>query len=469
MIYNKYTYKQNRMTHRFSRKVKRKNKKTLRRRYKLHGGAGSPKSSKTPEEYNDADLLTPPEKPPSSSSSMVRGRRGIRENPMNPMKWLGHFQGRVARRLSANASAAEPFVPVFVNYWDKKITPVYHTNGMTPRQRRFIQNIATRKSFTNEMMKRIIQNKLPYDAKVAEYLKEVGMKRVVKALLLDTTAPYALERVIVVGDARRYPRCAILDPDGNIVVTSNPPTSSKPITTDHIQVFRYSDGAYLKAKYSSLSRNRKMIGDIAFREGDLISPDEDDNVEFLNYSNNKDKGSFHHRHMSNHGITVAPDGGIIMCFNDIGLPIIVRFDDKGNEIGSLNGSAFYGIGGLAFDPQGRLVVASSKDNSVNVYDYKPYDPENIDTVVNFITHWNTFTFNEPRSVAFNRNGNLLVLERSGLLKILKYPEGSLIQSIDCKATSDTSQCAPTCVSAGHNGDIMVCDRSNMCIKIFTQL
>lgn len=68
-----------------SRKVKRKNKKTLRRRYKLHKlhrGAGSPmgsKSSNTPpeeESYDDAELLTTspehPESSPSASSLTVR-------------------------------------------------------------------------------------------------------------------------------------------------------------------------------------------------------------------------------------------------------------------------------------------------------------------------------------------------------------------------------------------------------------
>jgi hypothetical protein len=71
-------------------------------------------------------------------------------------------------------------------------------------------------------------------------------------------------------------------------------------------------------------------------------------------------------------------------------------------------------------------------------------------------------------VAFDRNGNLLVAETSGLLKIVKYPEGSLIQSIDCRAQSDTRPCTPIYVTTGQDGDILVCDKMNMCIKIFAQ-
>ena len=282
-----------------SRRAKRKTQKTLRRRYKLHRGAGSPRGSesiKTPEEelYDDAELLTTsPENPITSSSSLtVRGSR----TRQNPMKWLGPFQKPFVGRI-ASAGISE-------------------MRGMTPRQREFIQNIATRKSFTVEMMKRLIENKLPrHSNKVAKYLAEVARKRVVSSLLRDSDS-YVLDRVIMIGGPTtstpyRWPHCMFLDPDGNIVVGSNTPYRFQDEPADRVQVFRYNDGKLLKSMCASTSE----IGNIVFRDGFIIFP-EGKKISFYNYSNGKMIQQLFKPEIEIYkGITVAPEGAMIMGFN----------------------------------------------------------------------------------------------------------------------------------------------------------
>lgn len=451
-----------------SRRAKRKTQKTLRRRYKLHRGAGSPRGSesiKTPEEelYDDAELLTTsPENPITSSSSLtVRGSR----TRQNPMKWLGPFQKPFVGRI-ASAGISE-------------------MRGMTPRQREFIQNIATRKSFTVEMMKRLIENKLPrHSNKVAKYLAEVARKRVVSSLLRDSDS-YVLDRVIMIGGPTtstpyRWPHCMFLDPDGNIVVGSNTPYRFQDEPADRVQVFRYNDGKLLKSMCASTSE----IGNIVFRDGFIIFP-EGKKISFYNYSNGKMIQQLFKPEIEIYkGITVAPEGAMIMGFNQSsysGTTVrIVRTDLKGVEIDSVyiaDIDKAFDLCGLTFDQQGKLVVTLCSDEKIDIriYDYTPYTPFNSKkpSSAPFISTrapWKTIIFhsvNRPGMVSFDRNGNLLVTDTTGLVNIMKYPEGSLVQSIDCRAQSDTQPCTPIYVTAGHNGDILVCDKKNMCIKIFT--
>jgi len=448
-----------------SRRAKRKTQKTLRRRYKLHRGAGSPRgseSSKTPEEeiYDDAELLTTsPENPITSSSSSlaVRGSR----TRQNPMKWLGPFQKPFVGRIASAGISEMP--------------------GMTPRQRKLIQNIAARKSFTDEMIKRLIENELPHHSnKVAKYLAEVARKRVVKSLLLHSNA-YDLDRVIMIGGPTstpyRQPHCMFLDPDGNIVVGSNTPYSFQNEPADRVQVFRYNDGELLKSMCASTSG----IGNIVFRDGFIIFP-EGENISFYNYSNGKMIQQLFKPEIEIYrGIAFAPEGAMIMGFTSYydynpTYVRIVRTDWKGVEIDSvyIENIDKANLCGLTFDQQGKLVVTlcSGEKIDIRIYDYTPFNPKKPSRAPFISTRapWKTMIFhnvNRSGMVAFDRNGNLLVAETSGLLKIVKYPEGSLVQSIDCRAQSDTQPCTPIYVTAGHNGDILVCDKKNMCIKIFT--
>lgn len=440
-----------------------KPKKTLRRRYKLYRGAGSP-SNTTPEEesYDDAELLTTSPEHPKSSPLTVRG---IRRSTENPMKWLGPLQKPIVGRI-ASAGISE-------------------MRGMTPRQRKLIQNIATRKSFTDEILKRLIVNKLPYHSnKVAKYLSEVGRKRVVKSLLLDPNA-YVLDRVIMIGGHKtgtsfyRWPHCMFLDPDGNIVVGSNTPYSFKDEPADRVQVFRYNDGELLK----SMCASTVEIGNIVFRDGFIIFP-EGKMISFYNYSNGKMIQQLFKPEIEIYkGITVAPEGAMIMGFTSYydynpTAVRIVRTDWKGGEIDSVyicdtesGTDVTPRLCGLTFDQQGKLVVTLCSDEKIDIriYDYTPFNPKKPSRAPFISTRapWKR-SVNRSGMVAFDRTGNLLVAETSGLLKIVKYPEGSLIQSIDCRAQSDTQPCTPIYVTAGHNGDILVCDKNNMCIKIFTQ-
>ena len=444
-------------------------KGTLRRRYKLHRGAGSPRGSRSsnmpPEEetYDDAELLTTSPEDPKSSMVRVRGRgRGIR-SIQNPTKWLGPLQKSVVGRI-ASAGISE-------------------MRGMTSRQRKLIQTIATRKSFTDEILKRLIENKLQhYDNKMAKYLSEVGRKRVVRALLLDPNA-YVLDRVIMIGETgtlyrfNRWPHCMFLDPDGNIVVGSNTPYSFQDEPADRVQVFRYNDGMLLK----SMCASTVEIGNIVFRDGFIIFP-QGKMISFYNYSNGKMTQQLFKPEIEIYkGITVAPEGAMIMGFtsyyNDNPTYVrIVRTDWKGGEIDSVyidDIDKAFNLYGLTFDQQGKLVVTLRSDEKfdIRIYDYTPFNPKKPSRAP-FISNrapWKTMIFHSVSGmVAFDRNGNLLLADTRGLLKIVKYPEGSLIQSIDCRAQSDTQPCNPTDVTAGQNGDILVCDKKNMCIKIFTQ-
>lgn len=441
-------------------------KRTLRRRYKLHRGAGSPKGSRSSnmspqeESYDDAELLTTSPEDPKSLRVRVRGR-GIRSTE-NPMKWLGPFQKPVVGRIASAGISEMP--------------------GMARRQRKFIQNIAIRKSLTDEMLNRLIENKLPHrDNKMAKYLVETARKRVVRSLLLDANV-YGLDRVIMIGSHKtgtlyRWPHCMFLDPDGNIVVGSNTPYSFQDEPADRVQVFRYNDGMLLK----SMCASTVEIGNIVFRDGFIIFP-EGKKISFYNYSNGKMTQQLFKPEIEIYkGITVAPEGAMIMGFtsyyNDNPTYVrIVRTDWKGVEIDSVyidDIDKAFNLYGLTFDQQGKLVVTLRSDEKfdIRIYDYTPFNPKKPSRAP-FISNraqWKTMIFHSVSGmVAFDRNGSLLVAETSGLLKIVKYPEGSLIQSIDCRAQSDTQPCTPSYVTAGHNGDILVCDKNNMCIKIFTQ-
>ena len=421
------------------------------------------RSSNTPPEeetYDDAELLTTSPEDPKSLMVRVRGR-GIR-SIQNPMKWLGPFQKPVVERIASAGISKMP--------------------GMTHRQRKFIQNIANRKSLTDEMLNRLIENKLPHhDNKMAKYLVETARKRVVRSLLLDANV-YGLDRVIMIGSHKtgtlyRWPHCMFLDPDGNIVVGSNTPHSFQDEPADRVQVFRYNDGGLLK----SMCASTVEIGNIVFRDGFIIFP-EGKKISFYNYSNGKMTQQLFKPEIEIYkGITVAPEGAMIMGFtsyyNDNPTYVrIVRTDWKGVEIDSVyidDIDKAFNLYGLTFDQQGKLVVTLRSDEKfdIRIYDYTPFNPKkpSRSPFISNRAQWKTMIFHSVSGmVAFDRNGNLLVAETSGLLKIVKYPEGSLIQSIDCRAQSDTQPCTPSYVTAGHNGDILVCDKNNMCIKIFTQ-
>ena len=156
---------------------------------------------------------------------------------------------------------------------------------------------------------------------------------------------------------------------------------------------------------------------------------------------------------------------------------IVRTDWKGGEIDSvyINNIDKAILCGLTFDQQGKLVVTLCSDEKIDIriYDYTPFNPKKPSRAPFISTRapWKTIIFhsvNRPGMVSFDINGNLLVTDTTGLVNIMKYPEGSLIQSFSCRTKDDTVTCTPNYVAAGHNGDIMVCDKKNMCIKIFTQ-
>jgi hypothetical protein len=269
-----------------------------------------------------------------------------------------------------------------------------------------------------------------------------------------------------------------LDPDGNIVVGSNTPYRFQDEPADRVQVFRYNDGELLKSMCASTAE----IGNIVFRDGFIIFP-EGKMISFYNYSNGKMRQQLFKPEIEIYkGITVAPEGAMIMGFTSYydynpTAVRIVRTDWKGGEIDSvyINNIDKAILCGLTFDQQGKLVVTLCSDEKIEirVYDYTPFNlkkPSRAPFISTCAPCKRMIFHNVNRSemVAFDRNGNLLVTETSGLLKNVKYPEGSLIQSIDCRAQSDTQPCTPIYVTAGHNGDIMVCDKKNMCIKIFTQ-
>jgi hypothetical protein len=386
------------------------------------------------------------------------------------MNWLGPFQKPVNRRIATAGISELP--------------------GMTHRQRKFIQNIATRKTFTDELMKRLIENKLPYhESKVAKRLAELTKKRVVRSLLLDTNVPYSLDRVIMIGGRTtstpyRRPHCIFLDPDGNIVVGSNTPYTYKhePDSVDRIQVFRYNDGVLLK----SMCPSTNEIGNIKFRDGRVIFP-QGKSIKFYEYSTGKmvrDNYLSPPPYISD--FTDAPEGGIIMSFIESSITrgantntvTLVHTHWNGDEIRTVNiydVDKSFNVCGLTFDKQGKLVVTLCSNNhaEVRIYDYKPFNSKEpyYKTRYFISSPWKTIILrnvNHPGMIAFNGSGNLLVTDKTGLVSIMTYPEGSLIHSFSCRTKDDTTPCTPIFITAGHNGDILVCDWENMCIKIFTQ-
>lgn len=442
-----------------SRKVKRKTKKTLRKRCcKLHG-AGSPTGSKSnksksptttssPEKYDDAELFLP-----ETNTDMVRQSQAPRKLQYhNPLNSLGPFERNVARRLGRSR--------------------IPGMSEMTAQQRRFLRKIATRKSFGDEIMKRLVNNNNTspyYHARALAHLKKMATNRIASSLIGDPTAPYGLERVINVSG---NPRSAILDSDGNIVVSAN----KHGVSADHIHVFRYSDGEHLKSMHATSN----SIGELVFRKGKgQLVFSEDRHINFLNYSNGRIIKQFFKPNVNHHAITIdGPDENIIMGIiradHQYGRTFhgFVMIDANGREIGSVMDDKFSDIGGLAFDPQGRLVVILN--STVEVYDYKPYNQSSRfeRPFISSRNPWKTIHFHtdnsKPQSVTFDENGNMLIVDANCVVGVFKYPEMKLLHSIDCRAVSDTRSCKSYCVSAGPNGDVLVCDYNNMCIKIFTQ-
>ena len=435
--------------------IKRKIKKTLRNHCcKLHGaGSTSSKSNKSkspttssPETYDDAELFLP-----ETNTDIVRHSQSQRTLQYhNPLNSLGPFKHNVARRLGRSR--------------------IPGMSEMTPQQRRFLRKIATRKSFGDEIMKRLVNNNNTspyYHARALAHLKKMATNRIASSLIGDPTAPYGLDRVINVGG---NPRSVILDSDGNIVVSSN----KQGVSAERIHVFRYNDGEHLKSMHSTSN----SIGELVFRKGQLVFS-EDRHINFLNYSNGKMIRQFFKPSVNHNAITIDdPDENIIMGIIRAGHQYgrtfhgFVMIDANGREIGSVLDDKFSDIGGLAFDPQGRLVVILN--STVEVYDYKPYNQSSRfeRPFISSRNPWKTIHFHtdsKPQSVAFDENGNMLVVDANCVVGVFKYPEMKLLHSIDCRAvSSDTQKCKSYCVTAGPNGDVLVCDYNNMCIKIFTQ-
>jgi hypothetical protein len=438
--------------HWFKRNKNAKSKKRTiipsRRRYTLRGGVGSHSSSSSSsssspkssphETYDDAELLLPVT---DIATQAPRTRKLQYHNPLNS---LGPFKHNIARRLGSSG------IPGMMS-------------EMTAQQRRFLRKIATRKSFGDKIMKRLIHNNNTspyYHARALAHLKKMTTNRIASSLISDTTAPYGLDRVINVSG---NPRCVILDSDGNIVVSIN----KQGVSAERIHVFRYNDGEHLRTMHATSN----PVGEIVFRNDKNLVFLEDRDITFLNYSNGRMNKQIFKPHLSHHTITFDKDKkNIIMGFNRIdheyrmatfhGLVMIDA--DNGREISTAFDDKFRDIGGLTFDPQGRLVVILN--STVEIYDYMPSKRP-------FIKNWRTINFHsdsKPHSVAFDENGNMLVVDANCVVGVFKYPEMKLLHSIDCRAKSDKRNCKSYSVTAGPNGDILVCDYINMCIKIFTQ-
>jgi hypothetical protein len=427
-------------------------KKRTLRHYTLRGGAGSPtassksKSSPTspgssPEKYDDAELLLPV----TDIATQARSQSPRKLHYHNPLNSLGPFKHNIARRLGRSR--------------------IPGMSEMTAQQRRFLRKIATRKSFGDEIMKRLINNNNTspyYRASTLAHFKKMATNRIARSIIADPTTPYGLDRVINVSG---NPRCAILDSDGNIVVSSN----KQGVSAERIHVFRYNDGEHLR----SMRATSNSIGEIVFRKGQLVFS-EDRDITFLNYSSGRINKQFFKPNINHAAITIdKAEKNIIMGFNRMDHQFsstltfhgIIMFDaDNGREIGSALDDKFRDIYGLTFDPQGRLVVILN--STVEIYDYMPSKQP-------FIKHWKTINFHsnsKPHSVAFDENGNMLVIDANCVVGVFKYPEMKLLHSIDCRGESDTRTrpCKSYCVTAGQNGDVLVCDLNNLCIKIFTQ-
>lgn len=143
-------------TRRRSSKRTKQTKQTKQTYKRKNGGIGSPRPVSELEEdsYDDAELLSEM-RPETASSLVVKRRRTIQ----SPMQWLGPFQ-------------------------NQGLAPPGSRNSMPPRVRKILKSIASRKSFSDEVMKRLIGNQLPYhQSRAAKYLTEMTRRRVDRGLL----------------------------------------------------------------------------------------------------------------------------------------------------------------------------------------------------------------------------------------------------------------------------------------------
>jgi hypothetical protein len=423
-------------------RLKRRNKhdKTKKKRMLRGGGSvGSPSSS--PEVYDDAELDLP-----VTSTGIIR-------QPQNSMNWLGPFKHNIVQRLGQSR------MPVGMN-------------KMTKAQRKFLVKLATRKRFGDKIIQRLVGVMPGYDSRIRNKLTTIANKRITNSIIADSTAPYGLERIIHVDG---NPGSAILDSDGNIVVSSNK-QSAMPV--QRIHVFRYNDGAHLKSMHATSN----SIGGLVFyshNHNDELIFSEDRHITFLNYHNEKRIRPYFKPSFNHNSIAVDANGNIIIGIArrdrshqfDITYYGLVMIDNRGREIDNVFDDKFRYITYITFDPQGRLVVIlnSNEYNEIQIYNYTPRQI-NRPFILNR-PPWKVLRYNKDvnlKSVAFDTNGNMLVAVKCNII-VIKYNnlEPETIGYIDCSAESDTRQCSISCVTVAPNGDILVCDINNMCIKIFT--
>lgn len=386
----------------------------------------------------------------------------------------------------------------------RKLNPEYeppmlqHLVGMTPRQRMFIRKNLIQSALGRTLVRKFLLN-MTRNAKQSSELIRKKIKRR-KLCMSMACAPYAFHRSV--GSKQLLlPECVVIGPDGNIVVSDT--------GNGRIQVFRYTDGVHLR---TIRIRDIYSPGDITFdREGNLLVVDRYNNCfHVVNYADGTLTRTVRVIQQNPCAIAVAPDGDILVHCTEVlpprGRPASInRYSPAGNPTDSIGGWSYAGVGawlrgngGIAFDPNGSLVLACTDANLVQVFDYTPraVSGEDGDAEWARLTKQrmagNYFAsvsrnlgirngnpgddpgkFSYPRSVAFDAEGRLVVADLGNKrVQVMKYPEGTDVNIIDCCVEGDKTDasgakmCTPYCVAIAPNGDIVVCDRTNGCIKIF---
>jgi DNA-binding beta-propeller fold protein YncE len=222
------------------------------------------------------------------------------------------------------------------------------------------------------------------------------------------------------------------DHEGNLVV---------PDVSHCVQVFRYSDGTYLRSMGSYGADNGQFYSPwgVAFdAAGHIVvsSLNGAQNVQVLKYADGSHvrtigrKGEGVGQLKNPRGIAVDSEGNVAVCDSGNHRVQVFRLSDGAHLL--TIGSRGSGSGqlscpcGVAFDLEGNLVVADSQNHRVQVLRYK--DGAHVRSIGS--KGAGAGQLQDPVGVVFDAAGHLVVLDQnSNRVQVLRYADGSHIRTI----------------------------------------
>ena len=252
------------------------------------------------------------------------------------------------------------------------------------------------------------------------------------------------------------------------------------IHNHRIQVFRYSDGTHL-GRICVGTRNgyRRMepLG-IAFDGAGHIVVANGSRVQVHRYSDgalvrtigSEDRGEC--QLWSASGIAVDGEGNVAVFDGERARVHVFRLSDgahirsigsTGSGNGQFAGDFDYGLGGLAFDSEGNLVVADSGNHRLQVLRYS--DGTHVRTIGS--KGEGAGQFYGPTGIAFDAAGHIVVVEQlNRRVQVLRYSDGAHVRTIGSKGHGYGQFLKPGGIAIDSDGLIVVSDTYYDRVQVF---